>query len=136
MADAGREYAPTTVAGPTTGGLLLAYEVARQLGVRGIFCETDPAGGRSFQRGFTLQPGERVFIVDDIVTTGGSLVDSVEAVRKAGGTPVLVAAIVDRSGGKVTFDGVPFWATTDVEMQSWAAADCPLCTQGVPLKIT
>ena len=76
MAEHGRSFAPTTVAGPTTGGVLLAYEVARQLGVRGIVCETDEAGGRSFQRGFKLQPGEKVMIVDDIVTTGGSLVES------------------------------------------------------------
>ena len=136
MAEHGRPFAPTTVAGPTTGGVLLAYEVARQLGVRGIFCETDAAGGRSFQRGFKLQPGERVMVVDDIVTTGGSLVDTIDAVIKAGGEPVCVSAIADRTGGKVTFGDVPFVPATEVVMESFAPDACPLCAQGVPLKVT
>lgn len=137
MAEWGRSLAPRTVAGPTTGGVLLAYEVARVLGTRGIFCETDEvAGGRSFQRGFKLEPGEPVLVVDDIVTTGGSLVDAVEAVRKAGGTPVGVAAVADRTGGKVDFGGLPFFAATDVVMQSYEASECPLCQAGVPLKVT
>jgi len=136
MAELGRPFAPETVAGPTTGGVLLAYEVARQLGVRGIFCETDAAGGRSFQRGFKLHPGEKVMVVDDIVTTGGSLVDTIEAVRKAGGEPVCVSAIADRTGGKVQFDSVPFVPATEVVMESYPPEDCPLCRQGVPLKVT
>ena len=136
MAEHGRPFAPTTVAGPTTGGVLLAYEVARQLGVRGIFCETDQHGGRSFQRGFKLQPGEKVMVVDDIVTTGGSLVDTIDAVIKAGGEPVCVSAIADRTGGKVTFGDVPFLPATEVVMQSYAPEECPLCKQGVPLKVT
>ena len=136
MAEHGRPFAPTTVAGPTTGGVLLAYEVARQLGVRGIFCETDQHGGRSFQRGFKLQPGEKVMVVDDIVTTGGSLIDTIDAVIKAGGEPVCVSAIADRTGGKVTFGDVPFLPATEVVMQSYAPEECPLCKQGVPLKVT
>lgn len=136
MAEAGRSHDPQLVAGPTTGGVVLAYEVARQLGVRGIFCETDPEGGRSFQRGFRIEPGERVLVVDDIVTTGGSLVDAIEAVRKAGGEPVAVAAVADRSGGKVNFDGLPFYATIAFDIETWAADDCPLCSEGVPLTIT
>ncbi len=137
MAEAGRAYDPQVVAGPTTGGVILAYEVARHLGVRGIFCETDEeAGGRSFQRGFTLQPGERVLVVDDIVTTGGSLVDAIEAVRKAGGEPVAVAAVADRSGGKVDFGGLPFFAAAAFNIETWTPDECPLCRDGVPLKIT
>ena len=137
MAEWGRQFAPRTVAGPTTGGVLLAYEVARVLGARGIFCETDEvAGGRSFQRGFKLEPGEPVLVVDDIVTTGGSLVDAIEAVRKAGGTPVGVAAVADRTGGWVDFGGLPFFAATDVVMESYEAAECPLCRADVPLKVT
>ena len=136
MAEHGRPFAPTTVAGPTTGGVLLAYEVARQLGVRGIFCETDAHGGRSFQRGFKFQLGEKVLVVDDIVTTGGSLIDTIDAVIKAGGEPVCVSAIADRTGGKVTFGDVPFLPATEVVMESYPADDCPLCKQGVPLKVT
>src|SRR5690606_16234746 len=70
MADAARHLEPQTVAGPTTGGVLLAYELARQLGVRGIFCERDEGGGLSFQRDFHLEPGERVLVVDDVLTSG------------------------------------------------------------------
>lgn len=136
MAEAGRAYDPQVVAGPTTGGVILAYEVARHLGVRGIFCETDPAGGRSFQRGFTFAPGERVLVVDDIVTTGGSLVDAIEAVHRAGGEPVAVVAIADRSGGKVSFDGLPFLPTVSFDIETWTPEECPLCREGVPLKVT
>ena len=137
MTEAMRGTNPQTVAGPTTGGVLLAFEIGRQLGTRGIFAERDEEhGGRSFQRGFTLAPGERVLVVDDILTTGGSIRDTLDAVRAAGGEPVGVAVVVDRSGGKVAFDGLPFFAATEVDMQTWTADECPLCPRGVPLKIT
>ncbi|MDP2327593.1 MAG: orotate phosphoribosyltransferase [Dehalococcoidia bacterium] len=136
MADAGRAYAPRTVAGPTTGGVILAYEVGRQLGLRGIFCERDPGGGRSFQRDFHLAPGEPVMVVDDVMTSGESVFDTIEAVKKAGGRVTSVAVMVDRSGGRVDFGDVPFFAATEVEMQTWTPEDCPLCKQGVPLKVT
>lgn len=136
MAEAGRAHAPQTIAGPTTGGVVLAYEVGRQLGLRGIFCERDPAGGRTFQRDFRLHPGERVMVVDDVMTSGESVFDTIGAVQKAGGVVTSVAVMVDRSGGKVDFGSTPFFAATEVEMQTWAAGECPLCTQGVPLKVT
>ncbi len=130
-----RHLEPRTVAGPTTGGILLAYEIGRQLGLRGIFCERDEAGGRSFQRDFHLAPGERVLVVDDVLTSGGSVRDTIDAVRASGGEPVGVAVVVDRARGQVEF-GLPFFAATEVDMQSWEPADCALCRQGVPLKIT
>ncbi len=135
IADAARDLDVQTVAGPTTGGMLLAYEVGRQLGVRGIFAENDEAGGRSFQRDFHLEPGERVLVVDDVMTSGGSLRDTVAAVLEAGGEVVGVAVVVDRTRGQTDF-GVPFISATEVEMESWEAADCQLCRDGVPLKIT
>lgn len=135
MADGMRHTAPRTVAGPTTGGVLLAYEVGRQLGLRGIFAERDPAGGRSFQRDFRLEPGERVLVVDDVLTSGASITDTLAAVRQAGGEVVGVAVMVDRSGGRVTF-GVPFFAATEVDMQTFEPTDCPLCRDGVPLTVT
>ncbi len=73
------------VAGPTTGGIILAFEVARQLGVRGIFAEKEGTGGRAFRRGFSINPGERVLIVDDILTTGGSIREVMAAVASQGG---------------------------------------------------
>ncbi len=135
MADAMRSLQPQTVAGPTTGGILLAYEIGRQLGLRGIFAERDDAGGRSFQRDFHLAPGERVLVVDDVLTSGGSVRDTLDAVRATGAEPVGVAVVVDRSAGRTDF-GLPFFAATEVDMQSWDAEGCPLCAQGVPLKIT
>jgi len=135
MANASRDLAPQTIAGPTTGGILLAYEVSRQLGVRGIFCERDEAGGRSFQRDFHLEAGERVLVVDDVLTSGASVHDTIAAVRAAGGEPIGVAVMVDRARGAVDF-GLPFFAATDVEMETYDPAECPLCREDVPLTIT
>ena len=121
------------VAGPTTGGIILAYEVGRQLGVRGIFAEGD--GRRIFKRGFHIEPGERVLVVDDILTTGGSVREALSAVREAGGQPVGVAVLVDRTGGGADF-GLPFHACLTLEIASYEAADCPLCAEHVPLTKT
>ena len=130
-----RETRPQTVAGPTTGGVLLAYEVGRQLGLRGIFAERAEAGGRAFQRDFHLEPGERVLVVDDVLTSGASVRDTLEAVRAAGGEPVGVAVMVDRSGGAVQL-GLPFFAATEFSLATYEPADCPLCRDGVPLTVT
>ena len=92
------------VAGPTTGGIILAFETARQLNVRSIFAEEvradDGTTHREFRRGFRIEPGERVLLVDDILTTGGSLLAMLPAVEAAGGVIVECAVLVDRSGGK------------------------------------
>jgi orotate phosphoribosyltransferase len=126
---------PALVAGPTTGGVLISYEVARHLGVRSIFAEKDETGGRSFQRGFTIAPGERVLVVDDVLTTGGSIQDVLDAVRRFGGEPAGVAAIIDRSGGKIEF-GVPFFACLTLDLPAYPPGACPLCDQALPLTIT
>ena len=136
IAAAMRETAPQTVAGPTTGGVILAYEVGRQLGLRGIFAERVEGGGRSFQRDFHLVAGERVLIVDDVLTSGASVRETIEAVRAAGGEPVGVGVLVDRSGGAVQFEGLPLYAATEFSLQTYEPADCPLCRAGVPLTVT
>jgi orotate phosphoribosyltransferase len=136
MAEAMRATAPQTVAGPTTGGILLAYEIGRALGTRGIFAERAEGGGRAFQRDFHLASGERVLVVDDVLTSGASVNDTLDAVRAAGGVPVGVAVMVDRSGGKVRFGDLPFFAATEVDMQTFDPAACPLCARDVPLTIT
>ncbi|MEO8456503.1 MAG: orotate phosphoribosyltransferase [Chloroflexota bacterium] len=123
------------MAGPTTGGLLISYEVARHLGLRSIFAEKDEGGGRSFQRGFEIAPEQRVLVVDDVLTTGGSVRDVLDAVRKMGGEVVGVATIIDRSGGKVDF-GVPYFACLSLDLPVYLPDACPLCEQGVPLTIT
>jgi orotate phosphoribosyltransferase len=135
LANGGRAFSPQLVVGPTTGGVVIAYEVARQLGIRGVIAECDPEGGRSIGRHFRIEPGERTLVVDDVLTTGGSVREALEAVRKAGGEPVGVAVMVDRSAGSVDF-GVPLYAATEVEMETWEPADCPLCRAGVALEIT
>lgn len=135
IADHFREAQPDLVAGPTTGGVILSYEVARQLGVRGIFAERD-GEARRFGRGFEVRPGERVLVVDDILTTGGSIRQVLDAVREAGGQPIGVGALVDRTGGRATFDDLPFFACLQLEIASHDPADCPLCREQVPLKVT
>lgn len=121
-----------TVAGPAIGGVILAHEAAKALGVRSIFAEKTEDGRMELKRGFMLRPGERVLVVEDAVTTGGSVRKTIDAVRSAGGTVVGVGAVVDRSGGRADF-GVPFRAVLTAEAHDWAPADCPLCAAGVEL---
>jgi orotate phosphoribosyltransferase len=127
-----RDSEVETVAGPTTGGIILAHEVARQLGARAIYAERPENGsGREFRRGFTLRSGERVLVVDDILTTGGSAQDTVDAVHARGGAVVGVAVLVDRSGGRLTL-GIPLRALWQLDIPTYAPAECPLCASGIP----
>jgi orotate phosphoribosyltransferase len=123
---------PEAVAGPTTGGIILAHEIARQLGVRAIYAERRENGaGREFRRGFSLRPGERVVVVDDIMTTGGSVHETVDAVRSAGGHVAGAAVLVDRSGGAADVD-VPIEALWRLDIPSYTPGECPLCAKGIP----
>jgi len=128
-------YRPTLVVGPTTGGVLLSFETARQLGgsVRAAFAEPVDTGGRSLRRGWPVAADERVVLVDDILTTGASLVETVEAVRTAGAEPVASAVIVDRSGVPVDL-GVPLHALGRLDIPSWEPDACVLCDEGIPLR--
>lgn len=129
---------PDVVVGPTTGGVLLAFETARHLEarlgrpVRGIFAEPVD-GGRALRRGFAVGPDERVVVVDDILTTGQSVRETLDAVRAAGGTTTAVAVIVDRSTEALDL-GLPVHPLDRIEIGSWAADACPLCAGGVPLE--
>jgi orotate phosphoribosyltransferase len=124
------------VAGPTTGGIILSYETARHLGVASLIAERkDDGEGREFKRGFQVGPGDRVLVVDDVLTTGGSIRDVLDAVRARGATVAGVGVLVDRTGGKVDF-GVPFFACMSLDMVSYDPADCPTCRAAVPLTIT
>jgi orotate phosphoribosyltransferase len=117
------------VAAPTTGGIILSYVVAGVLGASGIFCESVPEGGRAFRRGFAIEPGQKVLVVDDIVTTGGSLRDTFAAVEALGGDIVGVGVMADRSGGAVKV-AYPYFACLEVRFESWAPEDCPMCAAG------
>jgi orotate phosphoribosyltransferase len=123
------------VLGPTTGGILLAYEVGKQLGTRGIFAEKGDNGGRVLKRGFTIDPGARVLVVDDVLTTGGSVWDTIAVVNQHNGILVGVGLLVDRSGGKVNF-GVRTEALLCLDVPKYNPEDCPLCKQGIPLTET
>lgn len=131
IADHFRPHDVQLVAAPTTGGIVLSYEVARQLGVRGIFAERAEKG-RQFGRGFRVAAGERTLVVDDVLTTGGSIRDVLAAVRDAGGDPIGVSVLVDRTGGRVDF-GVPFFACVALELPSYDPSECPLCADNAPL---
>jgi orotate phosphoribosyltransferase len=136
IADWSRSVSPQVVAGPTTGGIIVGYEVARILGTRSIFAEReDGREGRSFQRGFVIGPGERVLVVDDVLTTGGSIREVIEAVEGLGGEVAGVAVLVDRAGGRTDF-GAPFFACLALDIPAYEASECPLCHDGVPLKVT
>jgi len=135
IADWARRLEPELVAGPTTGGIIVSYEVARLLGVRGIFAESANGVGREFRRGFTIAPGERTLVVDDVLTTGGSVRDVLEAVRRAGGEVAGVAVLIDRTAGKANFNA-PFFACLTLYLETYEPVDCPLCQDKVPLTIT
>lgn len=121
-----------TVVGPMTGGIILAHETGKALGTRAIFTEREN-GHMTFKRGFSLKEGERVLIVEDIVTTGGSVKEVIDVVKKAGGVPVAVGLLVDRSGGKVDFDGVPYEALLHLDVKTYTPEECPLCKKGVEM---
>jgi len=134
IADHFRPQGVQLVAAPTTGGIILGYEVARQLGVRGIFAEKAQEG-RRFGRGFRVAPGERTLVVDDVLTTGGSIRDVLEAVRAEGAEPIGVGILVDRTAGRADF-GLPFFACLALELPSYDPAECPLCAQQIALTVT
>ena len=121
-----------TVVGPVTGGILLAHETGKALGTRAIFTEREN-GKMTFRRGFTLHEGERVLIVEDIVTTGGSIREVIDVVKEHGGIPVAVSMLVDRSGGKATFGDVPSTALLHMDVKTYQPDECPLCKQGIPM---
>lgn len=135
IAERARGLGIETVAGPTTGGIILAHEVARQLGVRAVYAERAESGpGRVFRRGFQLRAGERVLVVDDIMSTGGSVDETIAAVRAAGASAVAAAVLVDRSGGSAHTSGVPYFALWEVTIDSYDPAACPQCAKGDPVQ--
>lgn len=130
LAAAFRGAAVEAVIAPAIGGILVAHEVARALGVRGLFTERED-GQMRLRRGFTLRAGERVLVVEDVITTGGSTREVIRAVEAAGGEVVGVGALVDRSGGKAEF-AVPRTALLSLPLPHYPPEACPLCREGLP----
>ncbi len=120
------------VCAPAMGGLMIGHEVARAFGVRFIFTERDTDGKMTLRRGFAVTPGEKVLIVEDVITTGGSTREVVELLQSLGATVVAAASIVDRSNGQADV-GVPRIALATLQVTTYEPATCPLCKQGIPL---
>jgi orotate phosphoribosyltransferase len=120
------------VVGPALGGVIIAHETARALGVRCLFAERKE-GKMVLRRGFTLHPGERVLLTEDVVTTGGSVGEVADLVEAEGAVMVGIASLVDRSGGRTSFR-VPFRSLLQHTIESFDPADCPLCKQGLPVE--
>ena len=120
-----------TVISPAVGGLIVGQEVGRALGCRAIFAEKEE-GNLVLRRGFSLHPGERVLVAEDVVTKGGRVQQTIDLVRSCGAEVVGVAVIVDRSGGSVSFD-VPFESALKLNLPTYDPAECPLCKQGLAI---
>ena len=118
------------VIGPALGAVQMAYEVSRALGCENFFAERED-GSMTLRRGFAIEPGQRILVVEDVVTTGGSVREVLEIVRQAGGEIVGVGSIVDRTGGRIDF-GVPFHSVISMEVESYEPSECPLCKAGAP----
>lgn len=126
-----RELAPTVVLSPALGGVVIGQEVGRALGVRAIFAERQD-GALVLRRGFTLDGRDRVLVVEDVLTTGGSTRETIEVAKAAGGPVVGVACIIDRSGGRARFD-VPFHMLAEMVLPTYQPEQCPLCARGIPV---
>ena len=131
IADRVRSLAADVVLSPALGGIVIGQEVGRALGVRAIFAERQD-GKLTLRRGFSLEPGEKVLVVEDVVTTGGSTQETIDVARAAGATVVGAAAIIDRSGGRQRID-VPFHALATIALPTYEGEACPLCAEGKPV---
>jgi len=131
IAERVRSLGATVVLSPALGGIVIGHEVARALGVRAIFAERQD-GTLTLRRGFSLAAGDRVLVVEDVVTTGGSTRETIDVARAQGASVVGAAAIIDRSGGSQNLD-VPFHALATVSLPTYQPDACPLCARGEPV---
>lgn len=121
----------TTVIGPAVGGIIFSYELSRALKCKNIYTERVDEK-MAFRRNFSVEPGEKVIVVEDVVTTGGSAKEVAELAKSLGAEVVAICSLVDRSGGKVDF-GVPFVPLIQMDVVTYQPDDCPLCKEGKPL---
>jgi len=126
-----RDLGADVVISPAHGGIVIGQEVGRALGVRAIFAERQD-GTLTLRRGFSLAPGEKVLVVEDVVTTGGSTRETIEVARGAGARVVGAASIIDRSGGDQGLD-VPYHALVPIALPTYKPEACPLCARGLPV---
>jgi orotate phosphoribosyltransferase len=131
LADRVRGVRPTVVLSPAIGGIVIGHEVARALGVRALFAERQD-GQLTLRRGFTLSERDRVLVVEDVLTTGGSTRETMDVAKAAGTQVVGAASIVNRSGGTAKFD-VPLESLLDYSLPTYEPDKCPLCAKGLPV---
>jgi orotate phosphoribosyltransferase len=132
IADHFKDKGIELVVGPTTGGIILAFEVARLMALPAAFAEKVPSGEREFHRGFKITPGEKILVVDDVLTTGKSIREVFDAVAKHKGNIVGVGVLVDRSDTPLDF-GAPLFSCLRAATPAFKPEDCPLCKAGQPL---
>ena len=132
MAEQASDLNIELVVGPATGGIILAYETARHLGVRGVFAERDEEEGMAVKRGFHIPNGIRILVVEDIVTTGGSVQKTIDHLTRRGANVVGVSVLIDRSAGEARFD-CTYRPLATLSMKSWAPDACALCDANAPL---
>jgi orotate phosphoribosyltransferase len=125
------ELAIDAVAGPAMGGIIAAYELARQLGLPAFFTERDDTGAMNLRRGFSVQPGDRILIAEDVVTTGKSSGESARVLESLGARITALACVVDRRTPDITLPW-PLYAACKVDAGNWEPASCELCKQGIP----
>jgi orotate phosphoribosyltransferase len=132
LADRFRDTRVDAVLSPAIGGIVIGQEVGRALGVRAMFTERQD-GTMTLRRGFTIQPGERVIVIEDVVTTGGSTRETIDVARAAGAEVIAAGAIIDRGGGTQTVVDVPFHALATIDLPTYQPDTCPLCLAGQPV---
>lgn len=132
VAEQVRDSGASVVVGPAMGGVVVAYELARQLGIRGVFTERVDSD-MQFRRGFTIQRGEQVLISEDVVTTGKSTLETVKAIESLGGEVVGICCIADRRAPDIDLP-FPVFSATKLSVETFEAAGCPLCAKGVPVE--
>ena len=126
-----RGFEADLIIGPALGGMIFGFTVARLTGLRFIYCERKD-GVMTLRRGFSIQENARVVVVEDMVTTGGSVREVMEIVRAFGAQVTGIAAITDRTRGRIDF-GVPFVSLVQIDMNYYPSEFCPLCEAGIPL---
>jgi orotate phosphoribosyltransferase len=134
LAEMVKPLKPQAVVSPALGGLIVGQELARALKVRAIFTERNKENdAMELRRGFSVEKGEKVFAVEDVITTGGSVKETIQVMRTLGADVVGVGCLIDRSGGSNKVFDVPMKALVAQKVESWEEKDCPLCKQGSPV---
>ncbi len=123
-----------TVISPAVGGLFVGQEIARALHIESIFADKDN-DQLVLKRGFQLKPGEKVIVAEDVVTEGGRVQQTIDLVKSKGAIPVAVAVITDRSGGKASFGGIPFYSLIKLNLPTYTAEECPMCKAGQAIDV-